>query len=154
MQEAVALIPSGLWVNDRLAWLWSLGQVEWLTSVSESVGVTETSGWVYVITDGEFSKVGRSKDTSARLASLQTGSPFSLEVFGKIEVIDPVAVEKEAHATLDGLGISRLGGGSEWFNCGPRLALRAVMEAAKRLHPCPECGGTGEVPESHVYADQ
>jgi hypothetical protein len=154
MEEAVSLIPSGLWANDRLAWLWSLGQVEWLTSAPGSDGDRESSGWVYVITDGQFSKVGRSKDATARLASLQTGSPFSLAVFGKIQVIDPVAVETEAHATLDALGVSRLGGGSEWFNCGPRLAFRAVIEAAKQVHPCPDCHGSGSVPHPQVGVDQ
>lgn len=85
--------------------------------------------YVYVIA-GEhgLTKVGISRDPSARLATLQTGSPFRL----RIAHIAPangraLEVEREAHAILQNCRQS-----GEWFLTSPEMAIAAVYAASER----------------------
>lgn len=71
------------------------------------------SAFVYVISDGEFMKVGRASDVQARLRALQTGNARKLAIAAVREVSDDRAaskLESHIHRTL---ADDRVGG--EWF---------------------------------------
>lgn len=90
-----------------------------------------TGSFLYVIrgTHG-LVKIGMTMDPQARLAALQTGSPFPLELIYIAAVPDDAgyAVEQAAHALLEQ---SRVSG--EWFSCRPDRASQAVEQAAASL---------------------
>jgi hypothetical protein len=85
--------------------------------------------FVYVIAgDHGLTKIGISNDPAARLASLQTGSPFHL----RIAHVAPAGghafeIEQEAHAIL---ADKRQSG--EWFRVSPEIAIAAVYGASAR----------------------
>ena len=86
--------------------------VVWLSPASE------TQTYVYAITDGEFTKVGRSIDPERRLRQLQTASPRELR-------LEWTAPESDCHESLlhDRLADDRVRG--EWF----RVDVEAVRQA-------------------------
>ena len=86
--------------------------------------------FVYVIA-GEhgLTKVGISQDPAARLATLQTASPFRL----RLAHIAPAngrafEVEQEAHLILQNCRQS-----GEWFATSPEMAIAAVYAASDRI---------------------
>jgi hypothetical protein len=87
--------------------------------------------FVYVIKgDHGRVKVGVSVDPKARLADLQTASPFklSLEWVGAV-ASSGFAIEDEAHKILDARRCE-----GEWFECPVEAAAAAVTAAAYRRH--------------------
>lgn len=92
-----------------------VGPVDWLYSV-------------YVV-GGEGIrpvKIGRAKDMKARLASLQTGSPHELYVFGlhgKMTRDEAIAIEASVHKALE---TKRLRG--EWFDIAADEALDLIWQ--------------------------
>lgn len=68
-------------------------------------------GFIYLIRSGDFHKIGIATDMDARLSSLQTGNPHSLEVILCFEFDDPRPVEKKLHGEF----ASRSHTG-EWFS--------------------------------------
>lgn len=79
---------------------------------------TETPYYVYVISDGEFVKIGYSKNPKKRLKAVQSGNPRQLKLAAKKEVQGrrrAKALEKSLHKQY---GCHRKAG--EWF-CGSIL---------------------------------
>jgi len=86
---------------------------------------------VYIVEGNGAVKIGVTGDLQARLAQLQTGSPYPLRLAYSTPVWgDAYAVEAEAHAMLDR---HRLAG--EWFGVPADVAVAAVNGAAFRLAP-------------------
>lgn len=55
-------------------------------------------GNIYLITDGEFFKIGRTKHSAQkRLKELQTGNPLELRLLCEIPVFNPSKVESTLH---------------------------------------------------------
>lgn len=81
---------------------------------------------VYLVEGGGRFKIGISADPAARLASLQTGSPFLLRLVCSREFADAAAVERELHMRM---GAHRIHG--EWFDLPPRALadVQAVLGA-------------------------
>jgi|HubBroStandDraft_6_1064221.scaffolds.fasta_scaffold09760_5 hypothetical protein len=86
-----------------------------------------SEAYVYVITSGQFQKIGFSNDPQNRLSALKTGSPFPLEVGFKLLCANADAVERRAHFALR---FRRCNG--EWFDVSFADAVEVVI-AAKRL---------------------
>lgn len=57
----------------------------------------ERHGFVYIITDGEFVKIGQTKNIENRLVSIQCGNPREISVLQIIETQDMSAVEQSLH---------------------------------------------------------
>lgn len=68
------------------------------------------ASFVYLISDGTFSKIGFAKNLTTRLSSLQNASPYELQVVDAIETTEPRALE----AFLHGL-FARKHHRNEWF---------------------------------------
>lgn len=86
--------------------------------------------YVYVIA-GEhgLTKVGVSNDPAARLATLQTGSPFRLRLVHMAAAGNyAYQIEQEAHSILENRRQNL-----EWFNVSPEIATAALYGAADRL---------------------
>lgn len=71
-------------------------------------------GWVYFIRGGDFIKIGWSQDPDRRRNDLSTGSPFKLEVIGKV----PGSGEDEQSFHR---AFSHLRTNGEWFEASPEL---------------------------------
>ena len=83
-------------------------------------------GNVYVIQgDHGLVKIGISTNVAARLATLQTSSPYQLRLVFSAPCADAMRAEQEAHAALDSL---RMAG--EWFDVPAATAIAAVQDAA------------------------
>lgn len=88
-----------------------------------------TGDHVYVVEGNGAVKIGVTGDLQARMAQLQTGSPYPLRLAYSTPVWgDAYAVEAEAHAMLDR---HRLAG--EWFGVPADVAVAAVNGAAYRV---------------------
>lgn len=86
--------------------------------------------FVYVI-EGEHGrvKIGISTNPSARLATLQTGSPFALRfVFIGATPGNGFDIEQAAHSMLARFRVS-----GEWFLTTPAVAVAAVQSAAFQI---------------------
>lgn len=91
-------------------------------------------------------KIGVASNVRDRLAALQTGNPFELELLEAIPVAgraEALRVEKKAH---DLLAEFRTGG--EWFDCGNDLAWLAVQVA---LGKRPYWQLSGEIEKERAY---
>lgn len=89
-----------------------------------------TGGFCYVIrgTHG-YVKIGSSNDPYGRLSSLQTGSPFPLDVVSTVPVAyDAAEIEHAAHDLLDRHRVL-----NEWFAVTPEIATAAIYAAADRV---------------------
>ena len=73
-------------------------------------------------------KVGFSNDPIARLANLQTASPFPLRLAFRIASPRAFDIEQEAHAILMAHQME-----GEWFLIDKEMAIAAVFGAASRL---------------------
>ena len=88
-----------------------IGPVDWLYSV-------------YVIANDRAVKIGRARNVSGRLSSLQTGTPDHLSLagtFDRLTLDEAKAVEKRAHDALSGKRIR-----GEWFDTDADEALTAI----------------------------
>ncbi len=95
---------------------------------------------VYVVEGNGAVKIGVTGDLQARMAQLQTGSPYPLHLAYSTPVWgDAYAVEAEAHAML---GRHRLAG--EWFGVPADVAVAAVSGAAYRIGSEPEQAGRSQ----------
>lgn len=60
------------------------------------------TGTIYLISDGEFFKIGRTKkDVNKRLKELQTGNPSSLQIIHSVQVKNASSVESIMHRKYD-----------------------------------------------------
>jgi hypothetical protein len=77
-----------------------------------------TTSYVYAITDGKFTKIGRSVDPERRLRQLQTGSPRELR-------LEWTAPESDCSESFlhDRLATQRIRG--EWFSVDVETVRRA-----------------------------
>ena len=86
-------------------------------------------GSVYVIQGGHgLFKIGYSTNVPARLATLQTSSPFPLRLVYARRCANALMAEQEAHAALAPYRIA-----GEWFDVPASVAVAAVQDAADRL---------------------
>lgn len=90
--------------------------------------------FVYVVQGAPgFVKIGVTADPRARLANLQTGSPYHLEFVAIAATRGDSGYDIEAAAHL-ALELHRASG--EWFRISPRAAVEELARAAQRLgHP-------------------
>lgn len=74
---------------------------------------------IYLIKSKEdnYYKIGRATDVSQRLASLETGTPFDLELVFSQEVNDAVKVEQDLHLMFSSKRVK-----GEWFRLTPQDA--------------------------------
>jgi hypothetical protein len=86
--------------------------------------------FIYVIrADNGLLKIGISSNPNARLAQLQTSSPFKLSIAYVAALrCDGRTVEAAAHRTLASYRQS-----GEWFDCPADMAVAAIGAAAYRL---------------------
>jgi hypothetical protein len=68
------------------------------------------ASFVYLISDGTFSKIGFAKNLASRLAALQNATPYELQLVASVETCEPRALE----AFLHGL-FARKHHRNEWF---------------------------------------
>jgi hypothetical protein len=85
----------------------------------------------YVVSDGEFLKIGRATDAAKRIASLQTGNPRRLVLLGVVAR----NIEQRIHECLGLRGVQRHVG--EWFddNAVARdlLARAGLLDSSWRI---------------------
>ena len=90
-------------------------------------------GAVYVITDGEFTKVGRTTATiqtvDGRLKAFQTGNPRLLKIAAVFLTTHAPLVEHNTHCAL--WKYRSHGGGKEWFKIDALTAIDAVLAATE-----------------------
>ena len=67
--------------------------------------------FIYLITDGEFLKIGIAKDVKSRLAKLQTGNARELKIIFQKEIKNPNQLEKFLHSKYKSKNIR-----GEWFD--------------------------------------
>lgn len=67
--------------------------------------------YVYFVSDGEFVKIGVSKDVAFRLKKMQTSSPRVLKLLWCIETHAPYLIETALHTVLKSRRIN-----GEWFD--------------------------------------
>jgi hypothetical protein len=83
---------------------------------------------IYIISDGQFCKIGHSRDPEGRLAQVMTGNPYELELCDKYRFPDrssALAIEAEAHAVLRDLHVR-----GEWFRVSTQQARTAIELAS------------------------
>lgn len=69
-------------------------------------------GLVYIIKSGKYYKIGMTRgNLDTRLKSIQTGSPYKIEIIHTIKTASPEKLEAELHRQFKG---KRLSG--EWFD--------------------------------------
>lgn len=68
-------------------------------------------GFVYFISNGEFTKIGTARNVQDRMKSLQTGSPTQLYLMASFFTDSPRQLEKEIHRMLNCYLV-----GGEWFD--------------------------------------
>lgn len=95
--------------------------------------------YVYVVCEAAGlrpSKVGRTRDMSARLVNLQNGNSRKLRLWWHAYVSQPIRVERRAHSLLLRKRIR-----GEWFDVTAARAVEAVEEALvltrARIEPAP-----------------
>ena len=74
-----------------------------------------SKSYIYIITDGENYKVGKSNNVEKRLKSMETGNPKELSIVAKCEVDEKYIynVENQLHKMFEDYNIK-----NEWFNKG------------------------------------
>ena len=88
---------------------------------------------LYIISDvaERFVKVGVSRSPEGRMRTLQTANPFALKiahVTNAFERCEAVKIERLIHQELGAVHSH-----GEWFSCGPRVALNAMIAVGERL---------------------
>ena len=100
---------------------------------------------VYFVRSGDFVKVGFTNNLPSRLGTLQTGSPYRIEVLGICE--GSRQDEKDLHGYLER---HRVGG--EWFKLNHDQILGIGMEFSAMMYgqPFKEFNHALREPENHV----
>jgi len=89
--------------------------------------IKDAPGFVYLIRGGDFYKIGRCKDVSARARAIQTGCPYKVEVVASREVPDAATYEAHLHETYKDMRTS-----GEWFGLDyPQV--EALKKALSRI---------------------
>lgn len=121
-----------IWVSRRVGPFRigsSFGPRDFRGRQSFRTAARQSGDYVYVVQGHGAVKIGVTSDLDGRLASLQTGSPYPLDMVYSIPIAgDAYAVEAEAHDMLDR---HRLAG--EWFVVPADVAVAAINGAAFRL---------------------
>ena len=66
--------------------------------------------YLYLIRCKEFLKIGIANDVGSRIASLQTGNPYKLELLDAYQFDNPMPVEQSLHQRF-----AQLRTNGEWF---------------------------------------
>ena len=85
---------------------------------------------IYVISNGNFLKIGISSHPDKRLKELQTGSPIDLKIIKTFN--GDLSIEKSIHKDLE--KYKTIGGGKEWFYNNEKV-LSIVDSYAKSKNP-------------------
>jgi hypothetical protein len=88
----------------------------------------QTPGFVYLITDGTFCKIGFTKDLAERLETLQRATPYDLSVVDAVKTADVRGLE----AFLHGLFASKHHR-NEWFTSITLAEWQQKVAYAQRL---------------------
>lgn len=93
---------------------------------------------IYLITDGEFIKLGKSKSVKQRFSAHQTSNPRELTIIAAFECIDDHQAEKHLK---DKFAQCQVRG--EWFDVPARDLIQAVLKSGMLLEPgkhtLPQC---------------
>lgn len=73
-------------------------------------------GYVYFVRCNEFVKIGIAKDPNARMAFMQTGNPYELELLRVFKSTSPAQDEEMIHLELDKYRVR-----GEWFKLPDKL---------------------------------
>ena len=82
---------------------------------------TPWKGFIYVIQDGEYTKIGIALSVAHRMYQLQVGNPRQLTLLKSWEVEDVSTIEDRLHSML-----SRYYVRGEWFKLSPTLLTALV----------------------------
>lgn len=93
-------------------------------SSGEEEGGEGRMSFVYVISDGDHVKVGRSDNPTTRLSSLQTGTTKKLALLHQFGCARPKLVEARVHEELSDRRVT-----GEWFLVSPEEAIAAISAA-------------------------
>jgi prophage antirepressor-like protein len=111
----------GLLLKDlRLKGMVRLDEI--IDKMAECMKNSHVNDHLYMITDGIWTKIGRSADVDERLKQLQTGSPLPLSILHTFK--DKGRYEKLVHAKAE-IGVERRG---EWFKITDHVPLRTWIE--------------------------
>lgn len=77
----------------------------------KSPKLASESGFIYLIRCNEFHKVGRAVCVQSRLSSLQTSSPYPLELIDSFKTLNSAGDERAMHRYLKAYRVQ-----GEWFN--------------------------------------
>lgn len=82
--------------------------------------------YIYIISNGTYTKVGKADNAEKRRKTLQTASPTPLILDHKfpVKTTAVVSIESRCHKHLAGLGFSQMKG--EWFDIAPREAVSVL----------------------------
>ena len=84
---------------------------------------------LYLITDGEYTKVGLSKYPNERLQTLSTASPRELSIFAAFQVCFPAHIlETALHQKLTEMGYHS---NREWFQIAPEEIVEKILPLVK-----------------------
>lgn len=89
---------------------------------AEKLKQERQTGFVYVIQAGDFIKIGVARDVRRRLALLQVGCPFNIELIAAIPCDEPYKAEAFLHDRLKPYHTR-----GEWFVAVRREVDEAVM---------------------------
>lgn len=102
--------------------------------------------YVYFISDGEYVKIGISRNVKSRLSGLQTSNPKQLSLLHQIECIDSdyaSLLEQAFHRNFDNFCVS-----GEWFNLEWDV-IKPQIEGIKEATPYPK----PEIPRYRVFSN-
>jgi hypothetical protein len=91
----------------------TLGAVN-LMELGYMTNLPEAVGFVYLLTDGEFQKIGYTSNIDSRLSALQTGNARPITVLASFPSAFPAKDEKAIHLKMKPYRVNR-----EWFSIPP-----------------------------------
>lgn len=90
-----------------------------------------TVGFLYVVSDGDYYKIGYTKSSlNGRISVLQTGNPKKLKLIFEKKKYNICEVEKECHAFAEKIGKRMMG---EWFSFNEKIDVDHLIRF------CDEC---------------
>lgn len=128
-EMSIALARAANDIIDNDGWIHVLAEhFEWVSAVA----CARPDGFVYALCSGSYYKIGRTKQLSQRVKTLQIQLPFPVEVAWAAPCIDNVASERFLHAAL-----SEYRANGEWFELSPDKAkwLKSIQILAMDPHP-------------------
>ena len=103
--------------------------------------------WIYIFTDYERFKIGRSSNPDARLKQMRTASSRKIDVINTIEVTDSILAEKFLHTLLHRRRVR-----GEWFDLDTEseALIRYALHSAGLLADGEEPDDPQEIVTDHA----